>query len=57
LSAEALQRIREAQTHFGLPSLALVEKDLHVVAAIRALASIEAAPYTKSASAPVRAGI
>jgi len=46
LSAESLQRILEAQTHFGLPSPALVEKDLHVVAAIRALASIEAAPFT-----------
>jgi hypothetical protein len=44
LSAETRQRILEAQTHFGLTSPALVEKDLYVVAAIRALAAIDAAP-------------
>jgi len=40
------RRILEAQTHFRLPSPALVEKDVHVVAAIRALAAIDAAPFS-----------
>jgi predicted nucleotidyltransferase component of viral defense system len=46
LSAETRQRILEAQTHFGLTSPALVEKDLYVEAAIRALAAIDAAPFS-----------
>ena len=46
MSAETRQRILEAQTHFGLTSPALVEKDLYVVAAIRALAAIDAAPFS-----------
>ena len=46
MSAETRQRILEAQTHFGLTSPALVEKDLYVVAASRALAAIDAGPFS-----------
>ena len=37
---------REVQAHFRLPSVGLVEKDVHVVRAIRAVASIDATPFT-----------
>jgi predicted nucleotidyltransferase component of viral defense system len=40
-----LQKLLEVQAHFRLPSPALVEKDVYVVRAIRALASLEAAPF------------
>jgi hypothetical protein len=43
LSDETL--LREVQTFFRLPSVGLVEKDLHVVRAIAALAAIDAAPF------------
>lgn len=36
---------REVQAYFRLPSIGLVEKDLHVVRAIAALASIDATPF------------
>lgn len=37
--------LREVQTFFRLPSVGLVEKDLHVVRAIAALAAIDATPF------------
>ena len=40
-----LQDFRDAQTHFGLPSLALVQKDWHVVRAMRAIVATDAAPF------------
>ena len=44
--AEAERELREVQAHFRLPSVGLVEKDLHVVRAIGAIAQIDAAPFT-----------
>jgi len=46
LSDERLRELLEVQAHFRLPSVALVEKDLHVVRAIAALASFDAAPFS-----------
>jgi hypothetical protein len=46
LSDDAQRELREVQAYFRLPSVGLVEKDLHVVRAIAALASIDAAPFT-----------
>jgi len=46
LSDEALRELLEVQAHFRLPSVALVEKDLHVVRAIAALAAINAVPFS-----------
>jgi hypothetical protein len=46
LSDESLRELREVQEHFRLPSIGLVEKDLYVVKAIAALATIDAAPFT-----------
>ena len=40
-----LHDILDVQAHFRLPSPALVEKDIHVVHAIRALASLDVAPF------------
>ena len=40
-----LNEILEVQAHFRLPSPALVEKDIYVVRAIRALASLDATPF------------
>jgi hypothetical protein len=45
LSDEALRELLEVQAFFRLPSVGLVEKDLHVVRAIAALAAIDAAPF------------
>ncbi len=45
MSDEDAQRLREVQAYFGLPSVALVEKDLHVVRAIRVIASLDTAPF------------
>jgi len=45
LSAETQRQFREVQAHFRLPSIALVEKDLHVVRAIAALAALDAGPF------------
>jgi Nucleotidyl transferase AbiEii toxin, Type IV TA system len=45
LSDESLHELLEVQARFRLPSVALVEKDLHVVRAIAALAAIDAAPF------------
>jgi hypothetical protein len=45
LSDETLRELLEVQAHFRLPSVALVEKDLHVVRGIAALAAIDAAPF------------
>jgi hypothetical protein len=45
LSDDAQRVLREVQEHFRLPSVGLVEKDLYVVKAIAALASIDAAPF------------
>lgn len=38
--------LREVQAYFRLPSVGLVEKDLHVVRAIAAIAAFDAAPFT-----------
>ena len=46
MSDDAQRQFREVQTYFRLPSVALVEKDLHVVRAIAALAAIDAAPFS-----------
>jgi Nucleotidyl transferase AbiEii toxin, Type IV TA system len=46
LSDDAQRELREVQAYFRLPSVGLVEKDLHVVRAIAALAAIDAAPFT-----------
>jgi len=45
LSDERLRELLEVQAHFRLPSVALVEKDLHVVQAIAALTTFDAAPF------------
>ena len=42
LSADPQRKFREVQALFRLPSIALVEKDLHVVRAIAALTAIDA---------------
>ena len=42
LNGEAQRMFREVQAHFRLPSIGLVERDLHVIRAIAALAAIEA---------------
>jgi hypothetical protein len=46
LSDDAQRELREVQAHFRLPGIGLVEKDLHVVKAIAAIAAIDAAPFT-----------
>ena len=45
MSDETLRELREVQAIFRLPSVGLVEKDLHVVSAIAALAAIDATPF------------
>ena len=45
MNGETQRMFREVQAYFRLPSIGLVEKDLHVVRAIAALASIDAAPF------------
>lgn len=45
MSDETLRELLEVQAHFRLPSVALVEKDLHVVRAIAALTAIDATPF------------
>ena len=45
MSDDAQRELREVQAFFRLPSVGLVEKDLHVVRAIAALAAIDAAPF------------
>lgn len=45
MSDDTLRELLEVQARFRLPSVALVEKDLHVVRAIAALAAIDAAPF------------
>lgn len=45
MSAEpTLEELLEVQGHFGLPSPALVEKDFHVVKALKAIAATDTAP-------------
>jgi hypothetical protein len=46
LSDDTARQFREVQAYFGLPSVALVEKDLQVVRAITAIAAIDATPFT-----------
>ncbi|HTV70690.1 MAG TPA: nucleotidyl transferase AbiEii/AbiGii toxin family protein [Rhizobiaceae bacterium] len=46
MSDETIRELREVQSYFRLPSVGLVEKDLHVVKAIAAIAAIDAAPFT-----------
>jgi len=46
LSDEAPINLRTVADYFGLVGTAPVEKDLHVVRAIRALTSVDAAPFT-----------
>src|SRR5579863_2602391 len=41
----SLQELLEVQSHFGLPSPALVEKDWYVVKALKAISTIEAPPF------------
>ncbi len=45
MSDDTQRQYREVQAHFRLPSVALVEKDVHVVRAIQALNAIDAAPF------------
>ena len=45
MSDESLRELREVQAFFRLPSVGLVEKDLHVVRAIAALAAIDVTPF------------
>lgn len=45
LSDDTLRIFREVQSFFRLPSVGLVEKDLHVVRVIAALAGLDAAPF------------
>jgi hypothetical protein len=40
------QEFSEVRAYFGLPSLVLVEKDIHVVRAIATLTTVGAAPFT-----------
>jgi hypothetical protein len=44
LSDERLRELLEVQAYFGLPSPALVEKDLYVVKALAGIAAIDTAP-------------
>jgi len=46
LNDEAQRELREVQALFRLPSVGLVEKDVHVVRAIRAVMLVDAAPFT-----------
>jgi predicted nucleotidyltransferase component of viral defense system len=46
LSAETQREYREVQAYFRLPSVELVEKDVHVVRAIAAVMSVDATPFT-----------
>lgn len=46
MSDEAQREFREVQAFFRLPSVSLVEKDVHVVRAIQAVASVAADPFT-----------
>lgn len=45
MNDDALRTFREVQTFFSLPSVGLVEKDLHVVRAIAALTTLDATPF------------
>lgn len=40
-----LEELLEIQTHFGLPSPALVEKDWHAVKALAAITAVDTAPF------------
>ena len=44
MSDERLRELLEVQAYFGLPSPALVEKDLYVVKALAAIAAIKTEP-------------
>jgi len=46
VNAEQLQELLEARSRLGLPSVALLEKDLQVVAAIRTVSEVDAAPFS-----------
>lgn len=46
MNDDTLRQLLEVQAHFRLPSVGLVEKDLHVLRAIRALATLDASPFT-----------
>ncbi len=41
----SLQELIEVQRHFGLPNMALVEKDWYVVKALAAITSVDATPF------------
>jgi len=45
LNGDTQRQYREVQAYFRLPSVALVEMDMHVVSAIKALAAINAAVF------------
>ena len=46
MSDDGQREFREVQAFFRLPSVGLVEKDVHVVRAIKAVASVDADPFT-----------
>lgn len=46
MNDDALRELLEVQAHFRLPGIGLVEKDIHVVRAIRAIEGLDAAPFT-----------
>lgn len=46
MSDDTLRQLLEVQAYFRLPSVGLVEKDLHVLRAISTLVAIDAAPFT-----------
>ncbi len=45
MSDEALSQLLAVQAHFRLPSVGLVEKDIHVLRAIQTLAALDVAPF------------
>ena len=46
MSDDTLRHLLEVQAHFRLPSVGLVEKDIHVLRAIQTLAALDVAPFT-----------
>jgi predicted nucleotidyltransferase component of viral defense system len=45
LSDDTLSQLLAVQAHFRLPSVGLVEKDIHVLRAIQTLAALDVAPF------------
>lgn len=46
MNDDTLRQLLEVQAHFRLPGVGLVEKDIHILRAIRALATRNASPFT-----------